>query len=316
VSTTDFDGRLAARAREILDLISRSRWTLWRRVPRNPELRKNLDRLYTAIADARRLRRGRKLDDPTAALLLELLDVDPARFTADSLGQLLESVDQLLIAAGDELLIASVLETEYARDRLEGGGTTPTWSTLYAKEPLAASKEFAAGAKVTPTSLTEARRKLAALYRARHTLYALGRARSTTRAARLVWLAPVVAGLAAGLVVAVDLVAEETSWRAGLLVALAGAVGATLSGAYKLRDQLPRLIELRTFWYAFALQLPLGAVAGLFLWIVLKSGLVEVADVGRDWALEAAIAFAAGFSEPLLLKTVERVGALGDAARR
>jgi hypothetical protein len=57
---------------------------------------------------------------------------------------------------------------------------------------------------------------------------------------------------------------------------------------------------------------PIGAVAGLFLWIVLESGLVEIAGRGDDWAVEAAVAFAAGFSEPFVLKTVARITGGGD----
>jgi predicted cobalt transporter CbtA len=130
---------------------------------------------------------------------------------------------------------------------------------------------------------------------------------------RLVWLAPVMAGLAVALIIVIDLAADDASWRSGLLVAVAGALGATLSGALKLRDQLPRIASMRTFWYAFALQVPIGAVAGLFLWIVLESGLVEIAgQQGADWAVEAAVAFAAGFSEPFVLKTVERITGGGD----
>jgi hypothetical protein len=311
VSSPDFDERLEARARQILALLSRSGWNPSRRVPRNPEQRKNLDRLYTAIADARRLRREGKLDAAESRTLLELLDTEATQLNADSLGQLLEAVDQVLIAVGDELLVCSALEAEYARDRFEGGGPVTTWSTLYPPKPLPASREFAAGGNVGGASLKEARRKLAALYRARHSLYALGRARAGMKAMRLLWLAPVVAVLAAVLVVAVDLT-EGESWRRGLLVAVAGALGATLSGAFKLRDELARLVDLRTFWYAFALQVPLGAVAGLFVWLVLRSGLVEVADPGSDWAVEAAVAFAAGFSEPLLLKTVERLSGVTE----
>ena len=129
---------------------------------------------------------------------------------------------------------------------------------------------------------------------------------------RLLWLSPVMAALALALVIVVDIAAADASWRSGLLVAVAGALGATLSGALKLRDQLPRITSLRTFWYAFALQVPIGAVAGLFLWTVLESGLVEIAGQGADWAVEAAVAFAAGFSEPFVLKTVERIAGGGD----
>ena len=70
---------------------------------------------------------------------------------------------------------------------------------------------------------------------------------------RLVWLAPVMAALVLALILVVDAAADDASWRGGLLVAVAGALGATLSGALRLRDQLPRIASLRTFWYAFAL---------------------------------------------------------------
>jgi hypothetical protein len=226
---------------------------------------------------------------------------------------LLEEVDQALIAVGDESFLCSLLELEYARDEQEGGGDITTWRTLYKRKPIAASVEYANGETVAASALEEARRKLSVLYRTRQSLYGLARARSGTKAMRLVWLAPVMAGLAVALIIVIDLAADDASWRSGLLVAVAGALGATLSGALKLRDQLPRIASMRTFWYAFALQVPIGAVAGLFLWIVLESGLLEIAgQQGADWAVEAAVAFAAGFSEPFVLKTVERITGGGD----
>jgi hypothetical protein len=307
MSADGFDERLEARGQEILALLSRPLWRPWNGAPRDPELRKNLDRLHTAITDARRLRQKGDLAGPDADRALELLDVEARALGSDALGQLLEAVDQLLVSTGDELLVCALLEAEYARDRLERGGAIPTWSTLYEAKPIAASNEFAAGQPVTEAALDEARAKLSALLRVRHSLYALSRARTTARAARLLRLAPLVTALVVAVIVLVDLVADDVSWRRGLLVALAGALGASVAGAYKLRDQLPRLSDMRIFFSVFALQPPLGAAAGLFLWIVLLSGLVEVADVGADWAAEAAVAFAAGFSEPLLLKTVERI---------
>ncbi|MGH3022912.1 MAG: hypothetical protein ACRDNI_04580 [Gaiellaceae bacterium] len=300
----ELDERLEKRAREILDLLSeptarRGRWFL-----RNPELRKNLDRLQTAVRDVQRLRRENALKEEHEEPLVQLLlsEEKAEAYNADSLGLLLESVDQLLVEAGDAKLVCALLEIEYARDAAEGGGEIPTWSTLFC-DRLQTSKEFAKGKNV---DLTSAKRRLSLLLRARHSLYALRRARSATKATRLFWLAPALAALVVALIALAAWVGEDASWGEGLLVAVAGAVGATLAAVFKLRDALPRLGDLRTFWYTFPLQIPLGAVAGLFLWLVLESGLVDVAG-GEDWAAAAVLAFAAGFSEPFLLKTLERI---------
>jgi hypothetical protein len=227
-------------------------------VPRNPELRKNLERMHTATADARWLEREGNLDAEARARLGELLQREPPN-SSDALGELLEEVDHTLISVGDESFLCSLLEVEYARDDDEGGedgkrdaGIT-TWRTLYKRKPIAASIAYASGEPVAPEALEEARRKLSMLYRTRQSLYALNRARSGTKAMRLVWLAPVMAALVLALILVVDAAADDTSWRGGLLVAVAGALGATLSGALRLRDQLPRIASLRTFWYAFAL---------------------------------------------------------------
>lgn len=320
MAADELDGRLERRADEMLALLSRptghpspSAWRL-----RDPELRKNLDRFQTAIRDVQRLRREDSLKDEYEEALTRLLlsERDPASYNADSLGLLLETVDQLVVDAGDARLIASLLEIEYVRDASEGGGDIPTWSTLFA-ERLAVSQDFAAG-KVDASGLAEAKRSLSMLLRARHVEYARRRARNATKALRLFWLTPVVTALAVALIVVAGWVGDEATWREGLLVAIAGAVGATLAAVLKLRDQVARLGDLRTFWYTFPLQIPLGAVAGLFLWIVLESGLVEVGGGGEDWAVASAVAFVAGFSEPFLLKTVDRIagGAKDEPAKR
>lgn len=319
MTSDEFHSALRGHSQEILARLAFSGWRLWdRTVPRNPELRKNLERMHTAIADARWLERQGKLDAEARGVLAELFEREPP-LSSDAVGELLEEVDQVLIAVGDESFLCALLEVEYARDELEGGGDNTkedggditTWRTLYRKKPIAASVEYADGETVSPAALEEARRKLSMLYRSRQSLYGLSRARSGAKAMRLVWLAPVMAFLAVALIIVVDIAAADASWRSGLLAAVAGALGATLSGALKLRDQLPRIANLRTFWYAFALQVPIGAVAGLFLWIVLESGLVDIAGQGDDWAMVAAVAFVAGFSEPFVLKTVERIAGAG-----
>ena len=82
MSTDDFDRCLDKRAREVLDLLARSGWRLWDRwVPRNPEQRKSLERLYMANAEARRLEDEGKLDEASRGSLRELFDVDPSEYT-------------------------------------------------------------------------------------------------------------------------------------------------------------------------------------------------------------------------------------------
>jgi hypothetical protein len=305
----ELDGRLEVRAGQIMVLLSKP--TL--RPPGsglgNPEFRKNLDRLAVAVRDTQRLRRDGVLTKEQAEALGPML-LEPEDLTtlnADSLGSTMETVDQQLVDAGDAQLLCSLLEIEYARDAYERGGAVPTWSTLFGEERLAVSADFAAGKEVSKPALDEARRHLSLLLRARHSLYALRRAREGTKAVRLFWLAPILLVLVAVFIVVADWVADETSWREPLLVAVAGALGATLASVFNLREAIPRLGDLRTFSYTFPLQIPLGAVAALFLWIVLESGIVDVAGDGDDWAVSAALGFVAGFSEPFVLKTIEQI---------
>ncbi len=294
------DERLEERARQILALLANKRPFRPRRL-RSPEYRKNLDRLYTAIRDTQRLRRAGRLesDDEEQLERLLLAPDQPTDLNSDALGLLLEGVDQQLVDAGDRQLVDSLLEIEYARDRYEGGGPIPTWSTIHGE--------------TRPADLDDAKLRLSKLLRARHSLYALRRAREGTRATRLLWLSAILGALVVAFIGLADWVDDDASWRKGLLVAVAGAMGASLAAGLKLRDTLPRLSDLRTFWYAFSLQLPLGAVAGLVLWAVLESGFVEFGGSGETWAVATVLAFAGGFSEPFLLKTVERItGAGGD----
>jgi hypothetical protein len=290
--------RLAARADEVVALLADTRWNRHLHL-RSPEYRKNLDRVFTAIRDAERLRRAGTLKSHHDEQLERLL-LFPENLTArnsDALGLILESVDQVLVDAGDDKLLDALLAIEYVRDEDEREGPIPTWSAVHGD--------------ARPTELADKKERLSKLLRVRHSIYALRRAREGTRATRLVWLAPILLALVAAFVVVAAWVSDDAGFGEVLLVAVTGAMGATLAAAFKLRDALARLGDLRTFWYAFAPQIPIGAVAGLFLWIVLESGVVEVAGTGDDWAVAVALAFVAGFSEPFLLRTVERIAGGG-----
>jgi hypothetical protein len=263
----------------------------------DPELRKNLERLYRAMDDAQRL----PLDAAARSTLLGLLEaVDPAALNHDASGALMAAIDEVLIAAGDSRLLAQLLVAEYDRDRVDAGNPVVTWSDVF-------DDRIEASALADPATLELARLRLLALYRTRAMSYGLERTRSMARARRLLLLAPVLLALVAATIATLDILVSGVSWRGGLLAATAGALGATLSGAFKLRDQAPRVSDLRAFWYVFAAQPLVGAAAGLFLLVVLLSGIVSVADSGNAWATRAAVAFVAGFSEPFLLATVGRI---------
>jgi hypothetical protein len=295
--TDELDARLEARASTIVELLADRRLRRPRRL-RSPEFRKNLERVYTAIRDTQRLRREGQLAGHHEQQLERLL-LTPgqlAELNSDALGLILENVDQVLVQAADEKLINSLLEIEYVRDQDERGEPVPTWSTIHGD--------------ARPTALAEQKQRLSTLLRARHSIYTLRRAREGTRAVRLVWLAPILAGLIVAFILLADWI-SGASWRLGLLVAVAGAMGATVAAGRKLRGALARMSALRTFWYAFALQMAVGAVAGLFLWTVLESEVLDVGGSGEDWAVAVALAFAAGYSEPFLLKTIERITGVG-----
>ncbi len=90
-----------------------------------------------------------------------------------------------------------------------------------------------------------------------------------------------------------------------ILAALAGALGGTVSGAYRLRDQIENLNEVRAFKPALWVQPLIGAAAGLVLLLVLESGLLG--NDAATWQRAGLLAFAAGFSEPFFLGVVNRV---------
>jgi hypothetical protein len=312
MSSTEFASRTRALERGTRELLA-SRVRPPSRLS-DPELRKNLERLYRAMVDAQRLAGTGDLDESKQNDLLARLDgVDPTELNSQSLGLVLEAIDEFLIEHGDALFICQLLAAEYMRARAESGTTVLTWTDLFPGPPLDVSMRFEAGQHVEKPELDEARNRLLELFRARGASYGLHRARTLARARRLLWLLPVLAALITGLIVSMDIAVAGQSWRGGLVAAFAGALGASLSGAYKLRDQAPRVSELRIFGYLFAVQPLLGAAAGVFVALVLSSGILKVADAGDEWATRAVVAFVAGFSEPFLLKVVDRVAGTGGA---
>jgi hypothetical protein len=90
---------------------------------------------------------------------------------------------------------------------------------------------------------------------------------------------------------------------------VAGALGAALSGALKIRDGNPRIRELRRSHSFIFIQALLGAIAALVMtWIGAERLL---AFDGAN--LSAFVGFLSGFSEPFFLGTMGRLAELGTS---
>lgn len=99
-----------------------------------------------------------------------------------------------------------------------------------------------------------------------------------------------------------------------LVVFLAGAVGAVLSGTIRLRD-LPRILELQAAWKTLIPQMILGATLATVVVLILKTGLIKVANLdfeSPDTSLLFVVGLVSGFSEPFALGLLEKVAALGQ----
>ncbi|WNG44015.1 hypothetical protein F0U60_07835 [Archangium minus] len=104
--------------------------------------------------------------------------------------------------------------------------------------------------------------------------------------------------------------------RQSLFVALAtGALGAVLSGVYRLRDRVKSIRDLHSSWATYLIQPFIGATAGLLLFVVLRSGYVKFGNfepARLHFVHYAVLGFVAGFAEPFLLGIVGRISHLGE----
>jgi hypothetical protein len=111
---------------------------------------------------------------------------------------------------------------------------------------------------------------------------------------------------------------RSTLIRNALVAAATGALGSTLSGFYKLRDEKGGLNVLRSFRAAMWAQPFVGAVVGTLLLLVLQSGIVTLGKPDPSgslpWSNLAFFCFLAGFSEPFFLGIVQRVAGAADKA--
>jgi hypothetical protein len=283
----------------------------WRGRPWDAEHRKLFGRLLSSLGDLRRLEAGRgPLDDSTRVRLGLLLSAPRALGSTDSTLELVDEVRKALVPIGDERYLRPLLVDEQNRElrRAERAKTDSPrsstlvgWSEVYPDAPLTALL-------AEPFQVERVRKLLLAFFECRRERYRLHRARVRMKADYLLLLAPILFALIVGVAAAVAVLHSGGGGTARtILAALAGALGGTVSGAYRLRDQIENLNEVRAFKPALWVQPLIGAAAGLVLLLVLESGLLG--NDASTWERAGLLAFAAGFSEPFFLGVVNRVTA-------
>lgn len=298
---------------QLAELLAPGRWAPRRRV--DPELRKALGVIQTRLSETRRLLALRKSEvtlRTTAAVteLVSLVERDPATLDIDGAWELAGALKRLNLRFGDREFLTSRLE--YEQRRASATGQWHGWNTHFDAEELV---DLVAAFKARQGTEHDHRRtvdRLTFLYLQREEAGRDRRARAALKRLYLSRLWIVLLVLLAGFGVAINVATKWSIWETVVLVVCAGGLGSTVSGIFKVRDQLVQLDELRSFWPAMRVQPLIGACGGLILFLVLRSHAVSLGAVTSGLSGSGLLAFAAGFSEPFFLGIVERVAVVPD----
>ena len=319
VDSSALEQHVGSYAEQLSVLLTENPWALWTRefwsyghwARRDAELRKVLARIYGLLDEIRRLDRiTGGINEVDRQRIQRLLALAPATLTLDAALETFDALDRIVIEIGDAQTICTAIEREHLWS--QGSTTWLTWDRMYGDSIPEAVATYASGQSVPERQLDAARHRLLSFRRARSDDYQVHRARQTMRAKNLT----ILAALLLPLVIAFSwlLGASEidgVSSRGIGLIAVVGSLGAVMSGTIRARDKLVRGSDLRAFRSGLVAQVLIGAGSSLVLFVVLASGILDVA--GTDTLVgKAALGFAAGFSEPFFLKTVERVAKMGE----
>jgi hypothetical protein len=300
----------------LAQLLVRAQWRSSSRA--HPERSKVLGLVQAELSESSRLLssddpRDAAAEDELRALLLEHLRIR----TVDDGWELVARLKRLNLRLGrrDRAYVQSLLE--YERAHVDDPHHWHTWTMHFRKQELdglLAAYRNGAGA-VQDRQRDHAVTSLNLLYLKRAEAGRDRRAKAAMKDLYLKHLAlvltPFVLGL--GAVALVSTTSSHSVWRAFAVSALAGALGSTLSGVLRLRDQLLRMDELRAFRPAMLVQPLVGASAGALVFLLLASHAFSVGSIDpAAWPSPGVLGFAAGFSEPFFLGLVDRVAGLPE----
>ncbi len=299
------------------DLIAPARW-----VPRkhmDPELRKALGVIQTRLSETRRLLNleasaAAQPDSPEQRELESIVKRGPSLLDIDGAWELAGAIKRLNLRLGDAEFLTSKLE--YEQSRASDTGQWHGWNKHFSPEELTrlltAFRQREAAAAEDQSRVVD---RLTFLYLQREEAGRDRRAIAALKYHYLTRLWVILLVLLVGFGVAVNVATSWDIWETVLLTACAGGLGSTLSGVFKVRDQLVQLDELRSFWPAMRVQPLIGACAGLILFLVLQSHALELGTVSEGLMGWGLLAFAAGFSEPFFLGIVQKVAVVPDRSK-
>jgi hypothetical protein len=290
----------------------------WDRRQRNPELAKALSLIQGYVGEARNLL---DLDDAEAQLrtadvrerLRDLLTRDVSKLSIDSAWELANQLKRELLFLGDVSYVWTQLEYEALRDKKPD--KWHRWSDHLPTKKLNTLLDARTRGSIDKETQLEAVRSLRVLYGLRAEAGLERRTRAAQKCHYLTMLIPILLVLQVALGAAIYEVGGSDMWKQIALAGSAGALGAALSGIFRVRDRLVELDDLRSFWPAMRIQPLIGATAGLVTLLVLESGAVQLgggAAQRTPWAAVALFTFVAGFSEPFFLGLVRRVAVIPD----
>jgi hypothetical protein len=281
---------------------------------RHPERAKVLGLIQSELSEASRLLAAQSGRDCPAerelkALLLQNVEIR----TVDQGWELAARLRRLNLRIGrfDRAYVQSLLEYESAH--AEDPRHWHTWSKHFRKQELLDLLQVYASEAVESKDRDRAVERLNSLYLKRAEAGRDRRAKAALTDLYLqrltLVLGPFLLGL--GTIALVSTTDSHSVWRAFAVAALAGALGSTLSGVLRLRDQLIRMDELRAFKPAMIVQPLVGASAGALVFLLLASRAFSLGSLDPEaWPSPGVLGFAAGFSEPFFLGLVDRVAGL------
>jgi hypothetical protein len=315
-ATVAVKGWFFGRRREVSAATDPFMPSFWNGRRKNPELSKALSMVRAYIAEARDLLNiedeHAPLRTPEARQRVDaLLTSKPKSISIDSAWELANQLKRQLLVLGDSSYVWVQLEYEAERDKRSD--KWHRWSDHLSAEKLQRLLAERTGKTVDRSVQLDAVRSLQKLYDLRAEAGLERRARAAQKCRYLTALIPILLVLLAALSATIYQIGQGDIWKDIGLATSAGALGATLSGIFRVRDRLTELDDLRSFWPAMRIQPLVGATAGVFTLLILESGAIRLGSAaGAPWAATGLLTFIAGFSEPFFLGLVQRIAVVPD----
>jgi hypothetical protein len=219
--------------------------------------------------------------------------------------ELLDELDTVLPLVADEDRLRLMLEAELEQDK----PVLPHAAQKRAHDLLNSTKSGAAQRRQLESLVSAAIRERGDQLREE-------RFTGDLRQNYLTWLGCVLLLLLAGVVAFSIVAAHAGIWAQIMLALLSGALGGALSGVFRLRVPESKLTTLKSLGPVMLVQPLVGAVGGIILYAIWRSGLLSIAGLGKDeWSSVAVVAFVGGFSERFFLRSLERITGAANQAR-